>query len=67
MTATITSHGRAWTAYASLPIATSRAPVASTIVMNAPIASTNANTPTAPKRRPTPKGTTTPVSGFCRP
>jgi hypothetical protein len=67
ITATITSHGRPRTAYASLPIATSSAPVASTIVMKAPIASTNANTPTAPNNLPTPNGTTTPVSGFWSP
>ena len=35
--------------------------------MNAPIASTNMNTPTAPKSLPTPKGTTTPVSTSCSP
>ena len=67
MTATITSQGRPRTANASLPMATSSAPVASTIVMKAPIASTNANTPTAPNRLPTPNGTTTPVSGSCNP
>ena len=67
ITATITSHGRPRMAYASFPIATSSAPVASTIVMKAPIASTKANTLTAPKRLPTPNGRTKPVSGSCRP